>query len=1150
MDIIDQLVQEDAVRQELRRAQTPYDDALVEFILHRGKKLFCIALLASTRNSNIVDVMRFFDGNQFEDSKLSTEIGTASSASQQNDYSYLTKEKLDSLDRGLWTSHARRSICDAQWEVIVPIFSTERANYSFIDATILPFKNIDLDRKLRGAFSKVYKVKISPGHFVDPTCPENEWPEYFAVKQIEPPDEDERRRIDDSWANEVRTLKDMNSRHKEHIVRCSQSEKAYYMILEWADGGSLEDLFSQWPDPTLNESLIKQAVIQMSGLAAALEATHEGKIRHGDLKPGNGIHRDAYCLILRFGATDNNIFGTLKIGDWGLAKLHSMATVLRQEKGLDTTTKYGTPLYEPPEVQLGEVTLLSRQYDVWSMGCVILEIMIWLLYGYHGVKKFRVDVKGPSRDQLPCYHFKTENGEHKATLRPIVIKWLDHMANDEPRCSQDTALGALLSLVRNKMLVVQLPPGMGQTRYVKNWEVPTRRESPLEPVVDSPTPGLLVTAATNLRDNFDPRRIQAYRATSSELLELLEQEVMDDEAPLDSEWAIHDDNSFASLVLSSLQNITGLESTQPHNSSLLCLSCQKYDFFRSIGFSVEYTSHDLKTRSTSCELCALFWKTVQQQPGTIPERIRFDRVQSHLVMNNAGSPVLSICGSGGLPKLPNPGSQGHFEIMRQWLQLCNSRTQHPNCQAAAITPNCMPTRLIDVGYDGDQNVIVWEPGEGDAAEYVALSHPWGREPHFVTNVENLHRHKEGIRLIDLPATFRDAVLTTRALGKQHLWIDSICIIQGPGGDFQQQATRMETVFSSAYCVLAASRAHNQVDGFLGPRRERDYVTLHEGLDNTPFYICENIDAFDAHVLGGHLHKRGWVLQEHALARRTIFFTEHQTYWECGDGVRCETLTKMSNNLAAFLGDPKFPRIIMSASQGEKIIRFQNLYKTYSALAFTNSYDRPIAADGIQSRLLKAFGTRGGYGIFDEDSKSGQRGLLRRSLLWYRPDGVSDNMKLTRIAFPSGRGPAVVPSWSWMAYTGEIDFLKLEFGKIDWMNIQSPWSSSKGATMPLDESGSRLALTGQARIVIDYMQEEKPGKLYYDIPQEEGNDRVRCVVLGVEAGRQAVGSRLHYFILVRPARSRPSGPNQVYERVGAGYLPGRYIAKDGERIQIH
>jgi hypothetical protein len=197
-----------------------------------------------------------------------------------------------------------------------------------------------------------------------------------------------------------------------------------------------------------------------------------------------------------------------------------------------------------------------------------------------------------------------------------------------------------------------------------------------------------------------------------------------------------------------------------------------------------------------------------------------------------------------------------------------------------------------VGREGEEYVRLWETGPKDIEDYIALSHPWGQGPHFVTNVVNLAQHKEGIKITDLPSTFRDAIITTRALSKRYLWVDSICIIQGPGGDFASEAKKMENVFSSAYCVIAASRAHNQIDGFLQDRREREYVTIQKGADS-PFYICEHIDNFDRHVLNGHLSKRGWVLQEHALARRTVFFTEHQTYWECGDGVRCETLAKMS-----------------------------------------------------------------------------------------------------------------------------------------------------------------------------------------------------------------------------------------------------------------
>lgn len=235
--------------------------------------------------------------------------------------------------------------------------------------------------------------------------------------------------------------------------------------------------------------------------------------------------------------------------------------------------------------------------------------------------------------------------------------------------------------------------------------------------------------------------------------------------------------------------------------------------------------------------------------------------------------------------------------MRKWLMLCDETHEHGPLQRRLTggQPEAtrLPTRLLDVGVERQESVRLWETGPEDRGDYIALSHPWGGPPHFCTYRSNIEIHKRGIPLDNLPATFRHAVLTTRALGLRYLWIDSICIIQGPGGDFNSEAKRMEHCFSAAYCVLAASCSLGQTDGFLNPRRQRDYVPLQKDPDQPPYYVCENIDDFNAHVLESRLNRRGWVLQEHALARRTIFFTEYQAYWECGEGVRCETGTRMS-----------------------------------------------------------------------------------------------------------------------------------------------------------------------------------------------------------------------------------------------------------------
>jgi hypothetical protein len=261
----------------------------------------------------------------------------------------------------------------------------------------------------------------------------------------------------------------------------------------------------------------------------------------------------------------------------------------------------------------------------------------------------------------------------------------------------------------------------------------------------------------------------------------------------------------------------------------------------------------------------------------------------------------------GLPVLSEPSSNVFFELIKLWLRDCD--TQHADCRPMPqfrtheSDSQEFPTRLIDVGTMANNQLRLLETHDElpVSQEYIALSHPWGdikNYPPFSTWRKDgtglghdIDTFKCAIPYGKLPATFKDAVDCTRALGVRYLWIDSICIIQGKDGDFNQEAKNMERVFSGAYCVIAASRATNQHDGFLGPRPQRNFITL-ERVKGSPFYICDPIDDFSKDVIEGSLNQRGWVLQERALARRTIFFTENQTYFECGNGIRCETLTSM------------------------------------------------------------------------------------------------------------------------------------------------------------------------------------------------------------------------------------------------------------------
>jgi len=470
------------------------------------------------------------------------------------------------------------------------------------------------------------------------------------------------------------------------------------------------------------------------------------------------------------------------------------------------------------------------------------------------------------------------------------------------------------------------------------------------------------------------------------------------------------------------------------------------------------------------------------------------------------------------------------------------------------------------------------------ARYIALSHPWGsaqNHNHFCTTRQNLaSRIRDGIAMADLPATLRDAVIVTRALGVRYLWIDTICIVQGSDGDFDTEACLMETVFSLAYCVIAASCADGTSSGFLSEQKlhgRRDFVALDLAENNgspaentgTPsLYICEAIDDFQRHVIDGPLNQRGWVLQERALARRTIHFTQWQTYFECGAGVRCETLTKMQNNQAAFLGDPNFPTVALQSSKGARIRLYELLYTTYSGLHFTKSCDRSIAIAGLEQRLVKAFDTHGGYGIFDGP-------FFGRSLLWKRDERVPRNA-MRPITFPLHERYYHVPSWSWMAYEGVIAFMEIPFGGVEWQHgnkegLSSPWTTSLeedndgSASSP---SGSGVWHTGKANeqtvlkaMARDFSESvslsEVETKIVYDAGEAPGGEdgvELRCVIVGRQKpnkGQATNWTLLEHYVLV-VGRKRASSKNTThYRRLGVAALPGRWINQNGlaQRISI-
>jgi serine/threonine protein kinase len=165
--------------------------------------------------------------------------------------------------------------------------------------------------------------------------------------------------------------------------------------------------------------------------------------RHGDIKPQN---------ILRF--TKGNAsewLGTLKLADLGRAQQHADVTAQRTTT---ETERFRTRHYEPPDLSddlrpqaHGKI---SRLFDTWSMGCVIFESVIWLLYGSSEIKRFQRIEHGV----ISPYWSKVGPGQYRVSTRACL--WMEHILKYD--AGQDSAIGDLMKLVKDGLLQVKLPP--------------------------------------------------------------------------------------------------------------------------------------------------------------------------------------------------------------------------------------------------------------------------------------------------------------------------------------------------------------------------------------------------------------------------------------------------------------------------------------------------------------------------------------------------------------------------------------------------------------------------------------------------------------------------------------------------------------------
>jgi serine/threonine protein kinase len=205
-----------------------------------------------------------------------------------------------------------------------------------------------------------------------------------------------------------------------------------HMLFEHTGAGNMRDWLEQKQAPeslidvSVRRSHIRQTIDSLVHAVAWIHRKIDGdRAYHHDLKPEN---------ILLFEEHP----ATWKICDFGMAKLR------RPDDQSGTTRRpndngFGTYLYQPPEYFNQDETFRhGRAFDVWSLGCILLELLTIQKYGWdeEGHRTFR-DLRAANTDIVSANRRtpRLEPGEdYSYHNNPGVVRdWISTLRHGEEK---------------------------------------------------------------------------------------------------------------------------------------------------------------------------------------------------------------------------------------------------------------------------------------------------------------------------------------------------------------------------------------------------------------------------------------------------------------------------------------------------------------------------------------------------------------------------------------------------------------------------------------------------------------------------------------------------------------------------------------------
>lgn len=243
---------------------------------------------------------------------------------------------------------------------------------------------------------------------------------------------------DEQVRREVEALKRFNGIVHPHLITllCTFTQDSeYHMIFPWAQS-DLKEYWKRNPTPDMSDVKFCRWILkQCVGITEAIEVIHNPRHItsakrfgwHGAIKPEN-------ILWFKSKPGDPHDRGRLVISDFSLSEIHTEKS--RSMRANDRSKL--TFSYRPPECNV-EGGMIGRALDIWTLGCLYLEMVCWLLKGYGGLRRFAetrmVQFMNCGAEMDLFFEIKSKDAEHNYTVKDAVAQ-VSYAVSPSPKGSR------------------------------------------------------------------------------------------------------------------------------------------------------------------------------------------------------------------------------------------------------------------------------------------------------------------------------------------------------------------------------------------------------------------------------------------------------------------------------------------------------------------------------------------------------------------------------------------------------------------------------------------------------------------------------------------------------------------------------------------